>query len=188
MREWYESKVAEVLIDQATLQRRVVELGEQITADYEGLPLTVVVVMQGALFFAADLVRAVDAPLKMIPIQASSYHGGKASRGSVVLSGIDDFSLSDLVDRHVVLVDDVLDTGRTLRRLIDYFTCEIQVASIGVAVLLRKPTRREAGFEVDLRYCGFDVADEFVVGYGLDYQGEYRNLPFIAVLNQEVTK
>jgi hypoxanthine phosphoribosyltransferase len=167
----------QVLLPAEQVQKRVAELARQISSDYQGRPVTIVGVLTGCLMFLADLVRHVDLPLRIAFLQASSYRGPTTVPGQL---RIDPGLLPDLRGRHVLLVDDVFDTGRTL--------CQVQahvsglgVASLRTAVLLRKSGRQENDFAPD--YCGFDIPDAFVVGYGLDYHDEYRHLPYVAVLN-----
>ena len=129
----------------------------------------------------ADLLRRIHLPLSLDCLSVSSYHGGTESSGHVTF---DQTSLPDVAGRHVLIVDDILDTGRTLNAICHRLREEAKPASVKVCVLLRKLKDRAEECEAD--YAGFDIADEFVVGYGLDYQERYRNLPFIGVLKPEV--
>jgi len=166
----------DVLIPEARIQARVAELAREVQAAYPGHPpVTIVGVLTGCLLFLADLVRRVDLPLRIALLQASSYRGDATSPGELRLR-LD--LLPELRGRHVLLVDDILDTGRTLSRLVRELT-DRGPASLKVAVLLRKQGRQEVPFEPD--FCGFEIPDQFVVGYGLDHNDEYRHLPYIGV-------
>jgi hypoxanthine phosphoribosyltransferase len=165
------------LFDEEAILRRLDELAVQITEDYRGKELTVVAILNGSLIFAADLLRRVPLPLKLDCISVTSYHGGTESSGSVTF---DQLSLPDVHGSHVLIVDDILDTGRTLHAVCARLRREGNPLSIRVCVMLRKLKPRAEEMEAD--YTGFDIGDEFVVGYGLDFQERYRNLPFIGTL------
>jgi hypoxanthine phosphoribosyltransferase len=165
-----------VLIPAERIQERVGQLAEQITADYRGQAVTIVGVLTGCLLFLADLVRRLDQPLRIALVQASSYRGATTTPG--VLHVQADL-VPDVRGRHVLLLDDILDTGQTLHHLVGQVR-GLGVASLRVAVLLRKQGRQRVPVEPD--YCGFEIPDAFVVGYGLDFNDEYRHLPYIAVL------
>ena len=166
----------EVLIPAERIQERVDELAQQLTRDYHGRSLTIVGVLTGSLLFLADLMRRLDLPLRIALIQASSYRGAVTRPGELhVQSDL----LPDLRGRHLLLLDDILDTGHTLAHLVRELHA-LKPASLRVAVLLRKLGRQEEALEPD--YWGFEIPDAFVVGYGLDYNDEYRNLPYIGVL------
>ena len=167
-----------ILISTDRIQHRLTELAAQIGPDVLGQPLTIVGVLTGSLMFLADLVRRLDLPLRIGLIQASSYRGttsGELRLGRELLA--------DVRGRHVLLLDDILDTGQTLRHLVQHLH-EAGATSVKVAVLLRKQGRQVHPVTAD--YVGFDIPDEFVVGYGLDYNDEYRHLPYVAVLPREV--
>jgi hypoxanthine phosphoribosyltransferase len=166
----------EILIPARRIQERVAELAEQIAADYASRPVTIIGVLTGSLMFLADLVRHLDLPLRIGLIQASSYRGAVTTPGEL---HIQPELLPDVRGRHILLLDDILDTGQTLAHLVRHLTC-LEPASIRVAVLLRKKGRQKVPLEPD--YCGFEIPDAFVVGYGLDYNDEYRHLPYIAEL------
>jgi hypoxanthine phosphoribosyltransferase len=166
----------EVLLSAEQIQTRVGELARQIAADYHGQPLTIVGVLTGSLVFLADLVRRLDLPLRIGLIQASSYRGAVTAPGELHV-GPD--LVPDVRGRHVLLLDDILDTGQTIGHLVRHLR-DLGSLSVRVAVLLRKLGRQTVALEPD--YSGFDIPDAFVVGYGLDYNDEYRNLPYIAVL------
>ena len=164
------------LIPADRIQVRVGELAEQIARDYQDKPVTIIGVLTGSLMFIADLVRHLSLPLRIGFIQASSYRGATTSAGQL---HIQPELLPDVKGRHVLLLDDILDTGQTLVHLTNHLK-GLGIASIKVAVLLRKSGRQKVAFEPD--YCGFDIPDAFVVGYGLDFNDEYRHLPYVAVL------
>jgi hypoxanthine phosphoribosyltransferase len=171
----------QILISADRIQQRVVQLAEQIATDYRDRPLTIIGVLTGCLMFLADLVRHLDHPLRIGLIQASSYRGTATTAGEL---HIQPELLPDVRGRHVLLVDDILDTGQTLGYLVNHLKT-VDAASVRVAVLLRKRERQKLPLEPD--YCGFDIPDVFVVGYGLDYNDEYRNLPYVGVLpGQEI--
>ena len=166
----------DILIPAERIRERIDELARQIARDYQGRPLTIVGVLTGCLIFLADLVRRLDLSLRIHLIQASSYRGDATLPGELRLELA---TLPDLAGRHVLLLDDILDTGQTLSAL----CADLQQRGLGslrVAVLLRKLGRQRVALEPD--YCGFEIPDAFVVGYGLDYNDEHRHLPHIAVL------
>ncbi|BCW96397.1 MAG: hypoxanthine phosphoribosyltransferase [Fimbriimonadales bacterium] len=167
----------EILITSDTLQARVRALGEQITHDYRDHPPLLVGVLKGSLVFLADLMRAIPLPVAYDFVAISSYGAETHSTGQVrLLKDLD----SPIRDRHVLVVEDIYDTGLTLSYLLGQLR-QREPASLRVCTLLSKPARRQA--EIELAYCGFEIPDRFVVGYGLDYAERYRNLPFIAVLH-----
>ena len=165
-----------VLIPAARIQQRVAELAEAIALDHGPHPLTIVGVLTGSLIFLADLVRHVNLPLRIGLIQASSYRGTATLPGDLRISPE---MLPDVTGRHVLLLDDILDTGKTLSRLVSHLQ-SLSVASLRVAVLLRKIGRQQVPLKPD--YVGFEIPDAFVVGYGLDYNDEHRQLPYLAIL------
>jgi len=168
------------LFHEQTILQRLDELGAQITHDYDGKELTVIAVLNGSILFVADLVRRIQLPLRLDCIGVSSYHGGTQSSGTVIFA---EASLPAVEGRHVLILDDILDTGRTLHAIRRRVTDEVNAASVGICVLLRKAKARAE--ELEANYVGFEIGDEFVVGYGLDYMEQYRNLPFIGVLKPE---
>ena len=167
----------EILIPADRIQNRIDELGREIAAAYpDHEPVTIIGVLTGCLVFLADLIRRLDLPLKIALLQASSYRGETTTPGELkVLPDL----LPDLGGRHVLLLDDILDTGQTLSRVTEKLKA-MGPRSVRVAVLLRKIGRQQVAFEPD--FCGFEIPNAFVVGYGLDYNDEYRHLPYIAVL------
>ena len=166
----------EILIDSSSLQARVRELGEQITRDYSANPPLLVGVLKGSLVFLADLMRAIPLPVSYDFVAISSYGAETQTTGQVRL--IKDLD-SPIHGRHVLVVEDIYDTGLTLSYLLGLLR-QREPASLRVCTLFTKPARRQV--ELDIAYCGFEIPDRFVVGYGLDYAEQYRNLPFIAVL------
>jgi hypoxanthine phosphoribosyltransferase len=170
-----------VLFDEAAIAARLDALAAEITDFYTGKPLTVVAVLNGSILFAADLLRHITLPLRLECISVASYHGGTESSGVVTFL---QNKLPDVANRHVLLLDDILDTGRTLHAIRHRLMQEAAPLSIRIAALLRKEKKRAEALDAD--YVGFDIGDEFVIGYGLDYQGHYRNLPCIGVLKPEL--
>jgi len=173
--------VAKILISEQEIQARVRELGQQINAAYgDGDRLLLVCVLKGAFMFLADLVRHLEVRHEVDFMEISSYGAGTVSSGVVrILLDLE----QNVEGRHVLIVEDIIDSGRTL----DYITRNLQTrrpASVRVCTLLSKPSRRE--IDVPLAFVGFEIPDEFVMGYGLDYAEAYRNLPFIGVLKEEI--
>jgi hypoxanthine phosphoribosyltransferase len=172
--------VAEVLIPAAALAARVAELGQQISADYAGRELHLVGILKGAVTFLADLARAIAVPATFDFMAISSY--GRSTRTSGVVRFLKDLDES-IEGRHVLIVEDIVDTGLTLHYLRQSLAAR-RPASLAVAVALDKAARRQV--DVPVEYVGFPIPDAFVVGYGLDYAGRYRNLPYVGVLRREV--
>ncbi len=170
------SDLDRVLLDAVAIQARVTAMATEIERDFAGRMLTVLVIMDGALFFVADLLRAIDLPMRIVSMSASSYHGGTKTSGEVKLPWPQDL---DLRGKHVLLLDDILDTGLTLGAVHERLAVE-GAATVKTGVLLKK--RRVQERELAVEYVGFDIEDEFVVGYGMDYNGCFRNLPCIGTL------
>lgn len=172
--------VKEILISEEQIQKKVKELGALLTADYEGKRPLCIGVLKGAAPFMTDLIRAMDLPLEMDFMAVSSY--GVSTKSSGVVRILKDLDTS-VEGRDVLIIEDIIDTGLTLSYLIDLLKGR-NANSVKVVTLLNKPARRK----VDLvpHYCGFEIPDEFVVGYGLDYSEIYRNLPYIGILKEEV--
>lgn len=166
----------DVLISAEQIRARVDELAADIRAAYAGRPFTVVGILTGSMVFLADLIRRIDLPLQIGLIQASSYRGTATTPGELVVV---DSLLPDVRGRHLLVLDDILDTGQTITRLVEHLLGK-GAASVKTCVLLRKVGRQRVPFEPD--YRGFDIPDRFVIGYGLDFNDEYRHLPFIGVM------
>jgi hypoxanthine phosphoribosyltransferase len=175
------SDVERILLHEQTILSRLDEIAAELTAQYEGKELTVLAVLNGSLIFAADLLRRIPHPLQLECISVASYHGGTESTGTVTF---DQLSFPDVDGRHVLIVDDILDSGRTLHAICGRLEREAKPSSVRICVLLRKEKQRAEELEAD--YVGFDIGDEFVIGYGLDFRERYRNLPFVGVLKREV--
>jgi hypoxanthine phosphoribosyltransferase len=173
--------IENILFHEQTIFARLDELAAQITEDYRGKELTVVAVLNGSFMFMADLLRRIPLPLKLDCLSVASYHGATESSGTV---SFDQHSLPDIDARHVLILDDILDTGRTLHAVCEKLRTERQPVSLRICVLLAK--RKARACEVSADYTGFEIGDEFVVGYGLDYDEHYRNLPFVGVLRPKV--
>ena len=172
--------VAEVLLDQEAIAKRVRELGAALTRDYAGKDLVLVSVLKGALPFLADLMRATPIPLSLDFLEVSSY--GSSTETSGVVRVLKDLA-NPIEGRDVVIVEDIIDTGLTLNYVMEHLRAH-RPASLRLCALLDKPARRIVPLRID--YRGFEIPDKFVVGYGLDFAERYRNLPFIGVLRSEV--
>ena len=170
----------QVLLSQQQIREKVEELGAQISQDYAGKEPVLVSVLKGAFIFMADLCRAITIPCSMDFMAVSSYGAGTESSGRVrIIKDLDPI----IQNKHVILVEDVLDSGITLHYLIQLLR-QRQPASLRLVTLLDKPARRRA--QVDVDYCGFQVPDAFLVGYGLDYGEKYRNLPDVCILKRSM--
>jgi hypoxanthine phosphoribosyltransferase len=172
--------IREILISEADIQRRVSEIGKQITQDYAGRDPLLVGVLKGVLFFMADLLRAITIAVEVDFIAVSSYSAESRERGVVRL--VKDLEMP-IQGRHVLFIEDVIDTGLTLNYILHNLQAR-QPASLKVCALFDK--REHRLIDIPLRYKGFDLPDRFVVGYGLDHREKYRNLPFIGLLEPDV--
>ncbi len=172
--------VSEVLLGEDELRARIVELGKELAADYADRNPVFVSVLKGSIVFLADLIRATEIPLSVDLMELSSYGAATESSGQVRI--LKDLSGS-IEDRDVVVVEDIIDTGLTLNYLLRYLH-ERRPASVRICCLLDKPARRLAEIEID--YRGFTIPDRFVIGYGLDFDERYRNLPYVGVLRPSV--
>lgn len=171
--------IEEILLDQATIETKVTELGVQITRDYSGMDLMLVGALNGAAFFLVDLARKINLPLTLEFMAVSSYGASTTSSGIVrILKDLD----TSVEGRNVLIVEDIIDSGLTLSYLAEHLRGR-NPASIKICAMLNKPDRRTSPIQID--YSGFDIPDKFVVGYGLDFAGKYRNLPFVGVLKPE---
>jgi len=172
--------VEEILLSGAQLQARIAELGREVAADYADRDPVLVSVLKGSIIFLADLIREMEIPLSLDLMEVSSYGASTESSGQVRI--LKDLS-KPIEGRHVVVVEDIIDTGLTLNYLLKYLA-DKNPASIRIVCLLDKPARRLA--EIPIDYRGFTIPDRFVIGYGLDYDERYRNLPYIGVLRPSV--
>lgn len=172
--------IKEVLFSEQQLREKMAELGAAITRDYAGKDLLMVSILKGSVIVMADLMRAVDLPLEIDFMNVSSYGAGTETKGAVkILKDLD----VDIRNKHVLIVEDILDSGVTLHNLMKLLN-QRQPASIEICTLFSKPSRRQV--DVDVKYMGFEIPDAFIVGYGLDYAEKYRNLPYVGVLKEEV--
>lgn len=171
-----EDSLGEVLLSAESIRRKVREIGAEISHDYAGKEPVLVGVLNGALVFMADLMREIDLPLEAYMMAASSYDGYESTGKVDIIKPLD----ASIAARDVVLVEDIVDTGITLDCLLKSLQSE-KPASLEVCALLDKKSCRQV--EVPIRYTGFEIPDEFVVGYGLDYNQQYRNLPYVASMN-----
>jgi hypoxanthine phosphoribosyltransferase len=175
-----ERGVGEILIDEDRLQERIRELGRELSADYEGRELLLVGVLKGAVFFMADLMRAISVSCEIDFMAISSY--GASTDSSGVVRILKDLDLN-IDGRHVLVVEDIIDSGLTLSYLLRNLESR-EPASLEICALLTKPARRE--IDVSVRYIGFEIPNRFVIGYGLDFAERYRNLPYVGVLRDEL--
>jgi len=168
--------IERVLIDEAVIEKRLDSMAEQIERDFPAGPIIVIILLKGAFVFASDLLRRIPRELSIECLNVASYHGGLESSGQVDFL---DRHFPEVKGCHVLLLDDILDTGRTLAAVAKRLE-EEGAAAVHTGVLLAKDKKRAEDVEAD--YVGFEIGDEFVVGYGLDYKGKYRNLPYVGVL------
>ncbi|NLN47906.1 MAG: hypoxanthine phosphoribosyltransferase [Clostridiales bacterium] len=172
--------ILEILITENELKGKIKELGEIITKDYKGKDIMLIGVLKGCVLFLSDLAREIKLPLSMDFMVVSSY--GTSTKSSGVVRIIKDLE-KDITGKDILIVEDIVDTGLTLNYLVDYLKSR-NASSVKVCTLLEKPDRRIANVKMD--YVGFHIPDKFVVGYGLDYNEIYRNLPFVCVLKPEI--
>ena len=158
------------------METRIAEIAEQINKEYEGRDVHLICILKGSLFFTCELAKRLTMPVTIDFIQVSSYGSGTVSSGNIKIKKELDESIEG---RDVIVIEDIIDSGNTLSRLVPYLQ-KMGPASLKICPLLDKPDRREADVNVD--YNGFDIPDKFVVGYGLDYDQKYRNLPYIGVI------
>ncbi len=169
-----------MLFDEPAIHRRLDQIAAQISKDYRGRELTVIAVLNGSLIFIADLLRRIPLPLKLDCLSVASYHGKAQTSQEVIFKQV---GLPDVADRNILLLDDILDSGHTLAAIREKLKTA-NPRSIRICVLLSK--KKERTRQVDADYVGFEIEDEFVVGYGLDFMEQYRNLPYIGVLRREL--
>lgn len=172
----------EILLDESTIKAKIGELGAQISKDYKGKELVLVGVLKGSVMFMADLMKEITLPCSMDFMAVSSYGNSTETSGVVRILKDLDFQIED---KDVLIVEDIIDSGVTLKYLLEYLKAR-KPNSLEIACLLNKPERRRV--DIFSKYIGFDVPDEFLVGYGLDYAEKYRNLPYIGILKEEVYK
>lgn len=165
-----------VMIDQETLEKRIDEIGKQISEDYAGKEIMMICVLKGSVMYMSQLAKSITVPVYMDFMVLSSYGNGTVSSGNVKIKK--DFE-ENIIAKDVIIVEDIVDTGRTLSFLKQYLL-DKGAGSVKITTMLDKPSRRVAQIDVD--YVGFTIEDEFVVGYGLDYSQRYRNLPYIGIV------
>lgn len=175
-----QNDIKEILITEEQIKAKTKELGEAITKYYKGKDLVIVGVLKGCVIFLSDLVREIDLPLTMDFMVVSSY--GHSTKSSGVVRIIKDLE-KDIQGKDVLIVEDIVDSGLTLSYLMEYLKTR-NANSVKVCSLLDKPERRKS--QVEIEFVGFQIPDEFVIGYGLDYAEVYRNLPFVGILKSEV--
>lgn len=175
-----ENDIKKVLVSHDEITEAAKKLGAQLTKDYAGKNPILVGILKGSIPFMAELAKHIDTHIEMDFMMVSSYHGGTASSGVI---NIKQDVIQDIKGRHVLFVEDIIDTGQTLKNLRDMFKTR-EASSVKIATLLDKPEGRVVEIEAD--YTCFTIPNEFVVGYGLDYKENYRNLPYIGVLKEEV--
>ncbi|HEX8123017.1 MAG TPA: hypoxanthine phosphoribosyltransferase [Solirubrobacteraceae bacterium] len=172
-------EIGEILVQADDLQRRVRELGAEISEDYAGRELILICVLKGAVFFLSDLMRRIDVPCEVDFMAVASYGDATSSSGVVrILKDLD----APIEGRDVLIVEDIVDSGLTLKYLLRNLAAR-KPASLEVCALLTKPERRKA--QIDAKYIGFEIPNKFVIGYGLDHGEQYRNLPYVAALSTE---
>jgi len=172
--------IERVLISKEELERKVEELGKQISKDYEGKELILIGVLKGGFIFLSDLARKITVPVELDFMSVSSY--GDSSKSSGVVRIIKDVD-TNISGKHVLIVEDIIDTGLTLNHLVELLKTRGPL-SVKICAALDKPSRRKAELKVD--YKGIEIPDEFVIGYGLDYAGKYRNIPEVCILKRDV--
>ena len=172
--------IQEILFTEDVLQNKVKELAKKITNDYKGKELLVIGVLKGSVLFAADLIKNIEMPCQIDFMAVSSYGNSSETSGIVrILKDLD----TEAAGKDILIVEDIVDSGVTLNYLLNYLKAR-KANSVEIVSLLTKPSRRR--IELDVKYIGFEVPDEFLVGYGLDYAEKYRNLPFVGILKREV--
>ncbi|MGT2772202.1 hypoxanthine phosphoribosyltransferase [Streptococcus marimammalium] len=175
-----EKDIKKILYSQEEITKKAKELGQQLTKDYQGKTPLLVGVLKGCIPFLAELIKHIDTQIELDFMVVSSYHGGTTSSGEVkILKDVD----TNIEGRDVIFIEDIIDTGRTLKYLRDMFKYR-QANSVKIATLFDKPEGREVAIEAD--YVCYDVPNEFIVGFGLDYRENYRNLPYVGVLKEDV--
>ena len=175
--------VERILLNEKDLEKIVEDLGARITNEYKDSdkPLVVIVILKGSLIFASDLIRKIELPLEIEFMKVSSYGAGTKNSGEIKIHL--DLHREHLEDYNILIIEDIVDSGRTLSRLTQLLRNR-NANNVKTCTLLDKPSRREVEFEAD--FCGYSIPDEFVIGYGLDFDEKYRNLPFVGVLKPEI--
>jgi hypoxanthine phosphoribosyltransferase len=176
-----ERDIKKVLLSEAQIKNRIAELGRELMEDYADKNPVFVGVLKGVVVFYADMIRAFNAPCQLDFMWISSYKGTSSTGNMLVRQDVS----ADLKGRHVVILEDILDSGRSLQFTYDHLVSK-GAASVRICTLLDKPDGRAPGFKIQDDYTGFTVPNEFVVGYGLDYNEKYRNLPYVGILKPEV--
>ncbi|MCT4661159.1 MAG: hypoxanthine phosphoribosyltransferase [Tissierellales bacterium] len=181
MNEWM-NDIERVLLTEEDLKNKIAQLGEQISKDYQGEELLLLGILKGSVIFMSDLARSISIPVSMDFMAVSSYGDGTESSGVVrILKDLD----QEIKGKNILIVEDIIDSGLTLDYLMGYFKAR-GPKSVEICTIMDKSDRRTV--EVPIKYLGFDVPNEFLVGYGLDYAEKYRNLPFVGILKEEVYK
>lgn len=176
-----ERDIQKILLTEEQLKERIRELGEELTREYAGKNPVVVGVLKGVVVFYADMVREIKCPIEMDFMSMSSYDGANSTGKTIVRQDLK----TNIQGRHVLILEDIFDTGNSLNFTINYLKLK-EPASLKICTLLDKPERRNPGITLKADYVGFTVPNEFVVGYGLDYNEKYRNLPYVGILKPEV--
>lgn len=171
--------IAKILLTAEEIDKTVTELAQRITEDYREKNLCLLCVLKGSLVFCADLMRKINLNTEIICVSASSYKSATVTSGNVEINALTD----NIKGRDVLIVEDILDTGNTLSNLVSYLKT-LSPASVEICTMLDKPSRRKV--QIDAKYSGAEIPDEFVVGYGLDFAQKYRNLPYIGILKPEI--
>lgn len=171
--------VQEILVSEEEIQRTVKSLADRINEDYKGKSIILLIILKGSIIFAADLMRHLDCDAAIDFMQVSSYGSSSVSSGR--LNILKDLQ-SDIKGKNIIIAEDIIDTGNTLKMLTDMLRS--RGANVEICTLLSKPSRRET--DVDVKYVGIEIPDEFVIGYGMDYDERFRNLPYIGILKREV--
>ena len=175
-----EKDIQSVLLTQEQIQNRIAELGEVLTAEYAGKNPVIVGVLKGVVVFYADMVRQIKTPCQMDFMWISSYAGTDSTGKMLVRQDV----TADITGRHVLILEDIFDTGSSLNFTVEHLKAK-NPASLKICTLLDKPERRKSGITLQADYVGFTIPNEFVVGYGLDYNEYYRNLPYVGILKPE---
>lgn len=172
-------EIKSILVSAEEIDKAVEKLAQRINADYAGKSIVLLIILKGSVVFASDLMRKLDIDVTLEFMQVSSYGGGSVSTGKIKITKD---AQTDLNGRNVIIAEDIIDSGNTLKALTELL--KKRGANVEVCTLLSKPSRREA--QVDVKYIGMEIPDEFVVGYGMDYDEKFRSLPYIGILKEAV--